>query len=227
MAEVARNNVRIVVEPIVDSMGECRFYPMVGPARHHRCHYKCTVYFEKVIRSDWPVPYTAHRPDSGSGVHRPRSPDSLCRSGNGRLIDLGRRVCSTANNEFENQRGPAAICSRAAFCTFRVRLAAAVARTARIKPFRDFPGKVEDMDPARTTAGGRAVACACRLASCVFWPLPSLQSGAGRRRPRRLPAGGRVLQQRAVEAGGRKLPVVSESESRSTRRRKTPGSITG
>ncbi len=57
IAEVTRNNVRIVVEPIVDSIGECRFYPMAGPARHHRCHYKCTVYFEKVIRSDWPVPY--------------------------------------------------------------------------------------------------------------------------------------------------------------------------
>jgi hypothetical protein len=58
VAEVARNNVRIVVEPIVDSLGECRFYPMVGPARHHRCHYKCTVYFDKIMRSDWPIPFT-------------------------------------------------------------------------------------------------------------------------------------------------------------------------
>ena len=58
IAEVARNNVRMVVEPIVDSIGECRFYPMVGPARHHRCHYKCTLYYERVERSDWPVPYT-------------------------------------------------------------------------------------------------------------------------------------------------------------------------
>ena len=58
LAEVARNNVRIVVEPIVDKLEECRFYPLVGPARLHKCHYKCTVYFEKVIRSDWPVPYS-------------------------------------------------------------------------------------------------------------------------------------------------------------------------
>jgi hypothetical protein len=58
LAEVARNNVRIVVEPIVDSLGDCRFYPMVGPARHHRCHYKCTVYFTKTIRSDWPIPFS-------------------------------------------------------------------------------------------------------------------------------------------------------------------------
>jgi hypothetical protein len=58
LAETSRNNVRIVVEPIVDRVGECRFYPLVGPARMHHCHYKCTVYYEKVIRSNWPVPFT-------------------------------------------------------------------------------------------------------------------------------------------------------------------------
>jgi len=57
LAETQRNNVRIVVEPIVDSLGECRFVPMVGPARLHKCHYKCTVYFEKIKRSDWPIPF--------------------------------------------------------------------------------------------------------------------------------------------------------------------------
>ncbi|MFN0198128.1 MAG: hypothetical protein ACKVT0_15380 [Planctomycetaceae bacterium] len=58
LAETSRNNVRIVVEPLVDKLEECRFYPLVGPARLHKCHYKCTIYFEKVIRSDWPVPFT-------------------------------------------------------------------------------------------------------------------------------------------------------------------------
>jgi len=57
IAETSRNNVRIVVEPIVDRLDDCRFYPMVGPARLHHCHYKCTVYFDKIIRSDWPVPF--------------------------------------------------------------------------------------------------------------------------------------------------------------------------
>jgi hypothetical protein len=56
-SETHRNNVRIVVEPIVDSIGECRFYPLVGPARLKKCHYKCTVYFDKTIRSDWPIPF--------------------------------------------------------------------------------------------------------------------------------------------------------------------------
>lgn len=58
LAETFRNNVRIVVEPIVDRVDECRFFPQVGPARLHHCHYKCTVYFEETIRSNWPVPFT-------------------------------------------------------------------------------------------------------------------------------------------------------------------------
>ena len=58
LAETARNNVRIVVEPLVDRVDECRFYPLAGPARLHHCHYKCTVYYDKTIRSNWPVPFT-------------------------------------------------------------------------------------------------------------------------------------------------------------------------
>jgi hypothetical protein len=58
VAETQRNNVRMIVEPIVDKIDECRFYPMVGPARLHHCHYKCTVYFTKTIRSSYPIPYT-------------------------------------------------------------------------------------------------------------------------------------------------------------------------
>ena len=57
LAETQRNNVRITVEPIVDRIDECRFFPMVGPAKLHHCHYKCTVYYDKIMRSDWPVPF--------------------------------------------------------------------------------------------------------------------------------------------------------------------------
>lgn len=32
LAETSRNNVRMIVEPIVDRLDECRFYPMAGPA---------------------------------------------------------------------------------------------------------------------------------------------------------------------------------------------------
>lgn len=58
LAETNRNNVRMVVEPIVDRLDECRFIPLVGPARLHHCHYKCTVYFTETKRSYWPVPFT-------------------------------------------------------------------------------------------------------------------------------------------------------------------------
>jgi hypothetical protein len=56
-AETQINNVRMVVEPIVDRIDECKFYPLVGPARLHHCHYKCTVYYDKTIISGWPIPF--------------------------------------------------------------------------------------------------------------------------------------------------------------------------
>ena len=57
LAETSRSNVKIVTEPIVDRMDECRFYPLVGPARLHHCHYKCTIFYDLTKRSDWPVPF--------------------------------------------------------------------------------------------------------------------------------------------------------------------------
>ena len=68
LAETSRNNVRIVIEPIVDRLDECRFYPLVGPARLHHCHYKCTVYYTKIIRSAWPIPFT-HEDESQEVVY--------------------------------------------------------------------------------------------------------------------------------------------------------------
>lgn len=57
LAETQWNNMKFVVTPIVDRLDECRFYPMVGPARLHHCHYKCTVFFEETKISHWPVPF--------------------------------------------------------------------------------------------------------------------------------------------------------------------------
>lgn len=57
VAETRRDRMQFVVEPIVDALGECRQYPLVGPARLHKCHYKCTAYFKKTIDSFWPIPF--------------------------------------------------------------------------------------------------------------------------------------------------------------------------
>lgn len=62
LTKVERNNVRIAVEKIGDKIDECRFYPLVGPARKRSCHYKCTVSYDKVSRSDWPVPFSRTEP---------------------------------------------------------------------------------------------------------------------------------------------------------------------
>lgn len=48
------NDMEIVVEKIVDSIDECRFYPLVGPAQLHHCHYKVTVYFNRIRHSWYP-----------------------------------------------------------------------------------------------------------------------------------------------------------------------------
>ncbi len=58
LAETARNNVRMTVDLIVDRVDDCKVMPHVGPVRKHSCHYKCTVYYDKTIRSHWPVPFT-------------------------------------------------------------------------------------------------------------------------------------------------------------------------
>ncbi len=68
IAETHPVNVRVAIEPIADSLGECRLYPLVGPARLHQRRYKCTVYYDKIIRSNWPVPFT-HRDESQEVVY--------------------------------------------------------------------------------------------------------------------------------------------------------------
>ncbi len=58
ISETSRNNLRMIVDLIVDRVDECRFVPLVGPARLHHCHYKCTLFFDETKRSYWPVPFT-------------------------------------------------------------------------------------------------------------------------------------------------------------------------
>ena len=36
----------VIVEPIVDHIADLTYYPNIGLAQMHRCHYKCTVYYD-------------------------------------------------------------------------------------------------------------------------------------------------------------------------------------
>jgi hypothetical protein len=44
--EEFRDNIEIVPERIVDKIDPPRFYPLIGPAQLHHCHWKCTIYYK-------------------------------------------------------------------------------------------------------------------------------------------------------------------------------------
>ncbi|OHB80212.1 MAG: hypothetical protein A2V98_02315 [Planctomycetes bacterium RBG_16_64_12] len=67
--ETQRNNVRIVVEPLDDSVDPPRVYPLIGPAQLHHAHYKCTIYFTEITRVGWPVPYTTRNEDAQEVIY--------------------------------------------------------------------------------------------------------------------------------------------------------------
>ncbi len=60
--EEFRDNIQIVTERLVDKIDPPRPFPLVGWARLHHCHYKCTVYYTETIQSDKPFPYKVVRP---------------------------------------------------------------------------------------------------------------------------------------------------------------------
>ncbi len=60
--EEHRDDIRIVYERLVDRIDPPRFYPLVGPAQLHHCHWKCTVYYTETIESGQPFPYRCRRP---------------------------------------------------------------------------------------------------------------------------------------------------------------------
>src|SRR5262245_50841273 len=43
--EEFRDDIEIVCEKLVDKIDPPRFFPLVGPAQLHHCHWKCTVYY--------------------------------------------------------------------------------------------------------------------------------------------------------------------------------------
>lgn len=55
--EEFREDVEIIVEKLVDRIDPARFYPLVGWAQLHHCHYKCTVFFTELKQSDYPFPF--------------------------------------------------------------------------------------------------------------------------------------------------------------------------
>lgn len=55
--EEFRDDIEFTVEKLVDVIDPPRFYPLIGPAQLHHCHWKCTVYYTETVQSDYPFPF--------------------------------------------------------------------------------------------------------------------------------------------------------------------------
>lgn len=80
LQQVDLNNVRIHKEKLSQSVSPSRFYPMVGPAQEHKAQFKCTIEYEKVTQSNWPVKFR-HTSQETSVVYIDKS----------RLVRVGHR----------------------------------------------------------------------------------------------------------------------------------------
>ncbi len=59
--EEHRDDIEFTVERIGDTIDPPRFFPLIGPAQLHHCHWKCTVYYNETLESMYPFPFQTKR----------------------------------------------------------------------------------------------------------------------------------------------------------------------
>lgn len=59
--EEFRDDIEFSVEKLADHVDPPRFYPLVGPAQLHHCHWKCTVFYTETIEACHPFPFQSKR----------------------------------------------------------------------------------------------------------------------------------------------------------------------
>lgn len=59
--EEFRDDIEFKVEKLVDRVDPPRFYPLIGPAQLHHCHWKCTVFFTETVESSYPFPFRCRK----------------------------------------------------------------------------------------------------------------------------------------------------------------------
>ena len=62
ICEEFRDDVEVVNERLVDRIDPPRFFPLIGPAQLHHCHWKCTIYYTETHESGYPFPYRCRQP---------------------------------------------------------------------------------------------------------------------------------------------------------------------
>jgi hypothetical protein len=55
--EEHRDDMEIRKELLVDRIDPPRFFPVVGPAQLHHCHWRCTIYYTETVESGYPFPF--------------------------------------------------------------------------------------------------------------------------------------------------------------------------
>lgn len=60
--ETFRDDIVIVKNRLVDKIDPPRFFPLVGPAQLHHCHWECVVYYNELVQSDYPFPVYLSKP---------------------------------------------------------------------------------------------------------------------------------------------------------------------
>jgi hypothetical protein len=59
--EEFRDDIDIRSERLVDKIDPGRFFPLIGPAQLHHCHWKCTIFYTETIESGYPFPFRCKR----------------------------------------------------------------------------------------------------------------------------------------------------------------------
>ena len=54
--EEFRDDIQVVTERLVDKIDPPRFFPLVGPAQLHHCHWKAIIYYKETDQSSYPFP---------------------------------------------------------------------------------------------------------------------------------------------------------------------------
>ena len=60
--EEFRDDIQITKSRIVDKIDPPRFFPLIGMAQLHHCHWECAVYYTETIESSHPYPVYLRKP---------------------------------------------------------------------------------------------------------------------------------------------------------------------
>jgi hypothetical protein len=56
VVEEFRDDIQIIKNRLVDKIDPPRFFPLVGMAQLHHCHWECVVYYNETVMSSYPFP---------------------------------------------------------------------------------------------------------------------------------------------------------------------------